>query len=512
MDGITTVATPYMPPSDWINIDDCADGNINLLVADTTMATYAFVCTTSLGQYHVDWGDGTSGDFNSGATAQHTYTVGTGQVCSRGYTTFKIVISPVSGNLTSFAVTSHSLAMQSQEYHILSCVVGAPALTTLANAFYKSASPTVFCRVLENFKTISNMTSLTNAGNMFNSCHGLQSVNMGIMASIIDATSMFNACYSLKTVNVSTMISLTTATTMFQSCYSFRDIDISNMISLTTATSMFNSCYGLQNVNIGMLINVTTATSMFSSCYNIQSIDMSNMTALTNTTTMFNACYSLQSINIGILSSVTNATSMFNFCYNLQSVNISSMTALINTTTMFNACYSLRDVDMGILSSVTNATSMFNNCRSLQNVNISSMINVIDATSMFNNCYGLVSLISTDFAQNATSTLCTTMFVNCEQLVDINLSNAKITKLSIRGTSGRLNKLATLTFNASSTFSNATSPQLDLGYTTLTAAQLDTIFTLLPTVTSKTVDITGSTGAATCTRTIATGKGWTVTG
>jgi len=54
--------TSYSPPSDWINIDDCAVGNINLLVSDTSMATYAFNCTTSSGQYHVDWGDGTSSD------------------------------------------------------------------------------------------------------------------------------------------------------------------------------------------------------------------------------------------------------------------------------------------------------------------------------------------------------------------------------------------------------------------------------------------------------------------
>ena len=414
MDGITVA--PWIAPSDWINIDNCADGNINLLVADTTMATYAFICTTSSGQYHIDWGDGTSGNFDSGATAQHTYTVGAGQVCSRGYTTFKIVISPVSGNLTSFAVTSHSLATQNQAHHILSCVFNAINITTLANAFYKATSPIVSCGLLESF----NVKEL--------------------LLSCLTTSYMFFNCYSLQSVNISSMESVTTTSYMFFSCHKLQNIDISSMVSVITVSSMFSNCYSLQNIDISSMV------------------------------------------------SVTNASSMFSNCRNLQSVNISSMVSVIDTSSMFSNCYNLLNID------------------------ISSMVSVTNASSMFNSCYNLSSLITTNFALNSSSIIATTMFDYCEQLTSINLSNAKVSKLGLKGTSGKLNKVATLIFHASSTFSDATAPQLDLQYTALTAAQLDTIFTSLPTVTSKTVNITGSTGAATCTRTIATGKGWTVTG
>jgi hypothetical protein len=56
------------------------------------------------------------------------------------------------------------------------------------------------------------------------------------------------------------------------------------------------------------------------------------------------------------------------------------------------------------------------------------------------------------------------------------------------------------------------SPQINISYTSLNAAALDQVFTDLPTVTSKTINITGASGAAGCNRAIATGKGWTVTG
>ena len=46
----------------------------------------------------------------------------------------------------------------------------------------------------------------------------------------------------------------------------------------------------------------------------------------------------------------------------------------------------------------------------------------------------------------------------------------------------------------------------------LTATELNLLFGDLATVSGQTITITGCTGAATCDKTIATNKGWTVTG
>ena len=344
VDTITTGggSSSYTPPADWIDIDTITDGNINLLVSDGGLATYAFICSTSTGTYHVDWGDGTSADFASAATAEHTYTKGQGQACSRGYTTFKVVISPNAGSLTAFAVTSHSLATQGQCHNILSCVIAATHLTTLANAFCKATAPTVKCYALERVNLVGTFTVLTDATSMFQSCNSLQSV------------------------------------------------DVSGMVAVTTASSMFNSCLSLQSVDVSGMVAVTNASSMFSSCYS------------------------------------------------------------------------------------------------------------------------LTAIMATNFARDATSVSFSDAFTNCEQLTEINFSAAKMTVLTAKGASGKLNKLATVTMHASSLL-NGTNPTMDLQYNTLSAAQLDAIYTNLPTVTGKTINVTGCTGQATSTKSIATAKGWTVT-
>ena len=368
VDTITTGggSSSYTPPADWIDIDTITDGNINLLVSDGGLATYAFICSTSTGTYHVDWGDGTSADFASAATAEHTYTKGQGQACSRGYTTFKVVISPNAGSLTAFAVTSHSLATQGQCHNILSCVIAATHLTTLANAFCKATAPTVKCYALERVNLVGTFTVLT------------------------DATSMFQSCNSLQSVDVSGMVAVTTATSMFQSCNSLQSVDVSGMVAVTTATQMFYNSPALQSVDVSGMVAVTNASSMFSSCYS------------------------------------------------------------------------------------------------------------------------LTAIMATNFARDATSVSFSDAFTNCEQLTEINFSAAKMTVLTAKGASGKLNKLATVTMHASSLL-NGTNPTMDLQYNTLSAAQLDAIYTNLPTVTGKTINVTGCTGQATSTKSIATAKGWTVT-
>jgi hypothetical protein len=59
------------------------------------------------------------------------------------------------------------------------------------------------------------------------------------------------------------------------------------------------------------------------------------------------------------------------------------------------------------------------------------------------------------------------------------------------------------------------SPQIDVSYTLLGQAALVQLFNDLPTLTTKTINITGCPGATLLTapeRAIATGKGWSITG
>jgi hypothetical protein len=91
--------------------------------------------------------------------------------------------------------------------------------------------------------------------------------------------------------------------------------------------------------------------------------------------------------------------------------------------------------------------------------------------------------------------------------------NTKFNALDISGTVSIPTALTSLRLlnNGTGQYAGA-SPQVNVSYTSLGTAALDQLFTDLPTITAKTINITGTPGAATCTRSIATAKGWTVTG
>jgi acetyl-CoA acetyltransferase len=84
------------------------------------------------------------------------------------------------------------------------------------------------------------------------------------------------------------------------------------------------------------------------------------------------------------------------------------------------------------------------------------------------------------------------------------------------GRVGILTKLTSLRLrnNGAGQYAGA-SPQIDISYNGLGQAALVQVFNDLPTITAKTINITGCSGAAALTageRAIATGKGWTIIG
>jgi hypothetical protein len=103
------------------------------------------------------------------------------------------------------------------------------------------------------------------------------------------------------------------------------------------------------------------------------------------------------------------------------------------------------------------------------------------------------------------------MLHQCELLTNPSFPNTLFSVINAAGASGVLSRLQSITFSPSSPFSYGTQPVIDVSYTTMTGAQINALFTALPTVSgSQTIRITGSTGVGSQTNSIATGKGWTV--
>jgi surface protein len=252
--------------------------------------------------------------------------------------------------------------------------------------------------------------------------------------------------------------------------------------AVVTCANKFQNCVQLRSlIGTAWTSSVTNMTSMFSSCSSLQTVPLFNTGAVTNMTSMFSSCASLQTVPLFSTGTVTLMTSMFDSCFSLQTVPLFSTGAVTDVSSMFASCFALATVPLFNTASVTNMSSMFNSCTSLQMVPLFSTGAVTNMTSMFNGCSSLqmVPLLNTSgviLDANIGS-----IFTGCSSLRIGALSGTKVTI-------SYLNCL-------------------------LGPAALDAIYTNLASgVVSKTITVTGNWGVATDTPSIATAKGWTVTG
>ena len=159
--------------------------------------------------------------------------------------------------------------------------------------------------------------------------------------------------------------------------------------TVTSASYMFYGCSSLQSVTLDTGA-VTSASYMFYGCSSLQSVVL-DTGAVTNAYQMFYVCSSLQSVTLDT-GAVTSASQMFYNCSSLQSVTLDTG-AVVDASYMFYNCSSLQSVTLDT-GAVTSAYSMFNGCSSLQSVVLDTGA-VVDASYMFNGCPSLQSVILT---------------------------------------------------------------------------------------------------------------------
>lgn len=408
-------------PSDWIDISTVGANEINLLACDALQRTVCFQVITAGSNYSVNWGDGTTSSVASGVNTQHTYTLGAGQPCSLGYTTFKIVISSAS-TITRFWVQRHTgITLQPQRLPILKAVFGTTGLTSGAFMFY--GGTTVMCPMLAAIVFPSTLNSMTTLGQAFSNLIGLTFIQLpASMALCNNADFCVSGCIALRTLIMPT-----------------------SWPAMASLSNFASGCTALRAITFPATMNA--------------------LTILTNTLT-----------NCKSLFKVTMPTSM----------------------NVLNDC---------------NGT--FQNCEILPDITLPANLRTVTVTqTMFSGCYNLASIVNGDTLGHTTSVNFATSYAdNCEQLTAITYSG-KLAAFSAVSSVSR-GKLATLRLtNATSTFTGS-SPQISVTNQSLSQSALVDLFNDLPTLTGKTINITGCLGAAALTapeRAIATGKGWTITG
>lgn len=289
-------------------------------------------------------------------------------------------------------------------------------------------------------------------------------LELQIHASSMTTISNLGTQYNIEYVNIAAIGTVTACT--FDGWVSLRKIDEPGTLltNLTSTAALFRDCYNLRRVNLaGLGTGITAANAMFSNCFSLRDLTFPSGTlnaTLTNVSQMFNGCYNLQTVSFpsGAFSgSISNASQMFLNCRNLRRVVFPSgaLALVANLSGIFDSCYSLNYVEFaGALTAVTNISTMFNACITLEHVKFTT------------GSFGSLATASTPF-----------------------------------NNSGKVSRIENWSVPITHSLANCR----------LGAAALDEVYNALPSVTA-TITVTGNPGTSGDDPSIATAKGWTVTG
>ena len=381
-----------------------------------------------------------------------------------------------------------------------------PAVTSVSQMFSN-------CNSLRNAPFIRLPTSGSYAAvNMFSGCTSLVYVPDLDWSRCNSLASTFSGCSRLQRMGNMNIPLVSTMNSTFAACSALKSVGtITAGSALTTMASAFANCTNLESVGaITGTTNVTSCNNMFENCRLVTQVPALTLPLCTQMISMFQGCFNLRTapaITIAT-AAVASTQAMFQTCWNLISVPNYTWTFAAGSAinVMFNQCASLRTPPSFANSgTVANWNGMFANCTSLETGGSWTTTAANNMGSMFENCRALK--VAPVFSSTANVTTVTIMFRLCDSLAEIPAYNLT----GVNAASGFTNFVSV---TPSLRRSRVTNTRFSISYAqcTLAGAQLDEIYTNLPTITAQTITVTGNWGTATDTPSIATAQGWTVTG
>ena len=369
-------------------------------------------------------------------------------------------------------------------------------------------------------------------------CPNIVSITMPLtMNSLGNVTQFsFTGCYRLTSIAIPSTTSPAFIGYSFSSCYSLNNVTIpASFSNVTSMSNMFNNCYSLESITLPAIMNSCTSFSgTFTNCVSLKSVTMpTSMTAATSIGSMFNNCHNLTSVVFpATMNAVTFAGSVFTACYNLSSVTLpTSMTGATTFSAIFNGCNSLQSITFPATigaAVLTDFNGAMNQCASLVSVTLpttqSTSLNASSMQFLFGQSPNLTTVTNMDKLGPTSTTVgtvisATNFAVYTPQLTSTVDLYPRLTQLQVQGTATYRSKISNVRLrNTGASQWTGTSPQINVSYTDMSTAQLNTLFADMaaqPVVVSKTIDITSATGAAGLTaadRLVITSRGWTITG
>jgi len=395
------------------------------------------------------------------------------------------------------------------------------------------------CRSLETVYIDPNTTSLVSVDNMFSSCNHLKHIPFFNTKNVIYWNNFAAGCYQLEYVppydfsgpdtwpagDGSTSQNFASA---FDSCYVLKQLPVMNMGRPYDTSYMCSSSYGLEKVpEMTNLSNTVNAYWMFYGCQEIKNTGSLVFPKMTSASYMFADCRKLINVDLTISNTCTSFSTTFQGCHSLQNVTISGNTAGITTTdSMFSYCYAMQTAPFFDTSRVTNMDTMFYQCHSLVNIPVYNTGNNTNFNSMMRSCHALEYPPALNTSKG---TLFQYTFNDSETIKIIPNYNTSNGTNFDNFASGCVALKSAPTMNVysgtylRSMFGSCYSMQIantiyGIRYTTdfdrnhLSNTALNDLYTALPNVVSKTIYVTYNWGTVSDNTTIATSKGWTVSG
>lgn len=359
-------------------------------------------------------------------------------------------------------------------------------LQTLSNITLNLASATnigstfLYCRELRALPATLNVSSATAATYLFGYCHRLTELPALAFTAACNIDYAFISTTALKSITTLDLSGVTSAVQAFFNS-GVRELPTLDLGSVTgSLVSMFSMTKELGSVTISDLGLPTSLSGMFDSS-GVEEVDIQDgsLASVTTLYRMFFACSSLRTVVMpsDADATCTNCQQMFSECSALVGAPYINLTGVIFGNEMFSYCYSLQTVPRYDLSACTNVSGFFHTCRNLYSIPPIDFSASTNCTSIFQACASLIEIPAISFAAG---TNFGNLFAGAASIARIRATDMNVS-FSIQSCA-------------------------------LDVAQLDELYTNLPTVVGQTITVTDNPGTSGDDPTIATAKGWTVTG
>ena len=458
----------YEPP---VSFPSPNSDEIILLVSNTGQKRLAFKCQ---GAYTVRV-ESTAGAliFTENKATNTTWTY----ALPAGYDYVFVRIRPQASNVLSLFTTMY-WSGYAQNYPIVKAVFNTPNMVTLTSAF-------AYMSEFRACEFTSTLNSLTAINNMFQNCGIGYFKFPASMPALTSATYMFSGS-EIKSVdfNNCSLNVLTDMSYMFEKCYVFNEIIFNPVVPLLTSLAyIFSYASTIKIVNCNF--------------------DMQERSVAANLSNMFQYAYGIEDITFPNMNLITSNFNISYVCYNCPRIKKikfrGNMPFVVAVSQSWTGATIIEEVDYGnIFGGVSYIEAYYGS--KLKKISIAD-------TTYENNISITSSPIVEEISGNGLNVQSNAIKCQSPAIKTFDCPNFKAPAIWL-GMSGAPITAVNMDF-ANSAFNNQSNPTIMISGS-LPAAEINRIFSALPTVSGLAINVVNNPGYAGCTKSIATAKGWTV--